>query len=171
VKARVLCLVGSLFFFAGAALAQIPVIEPRPAGTFHSPFNGEKSLSDVEGQAYTNLQMLYDLWQDDLLALAKAKACGSFQDIQRAEQLVAQSAKDFDAALETYIGDWSSQVYGPKGPQHGNSSPGVKEHYERDKKAVMDLLEKNHKSVVKIGECPKTNMHPGGHSGEHPGSG
>ena len=157
------------------AVAQVepapsPAPSPTPNPMFHSPFNGDRRLSDPEGKDYTNLQQLYDFWQDDIAALAKIKKCGSAQDVAAAEALVERSAKAFEDALAQYVIDWSTFNYGTRTPPANGRFylDAWNSRYASDKQAVLDLLQKNYKPFApQTGDCPKPNknMSPGPNGG------
>jgi hypothetical protein len=161
----------SALLFAGvlsvSAVAQVGEPEPSPSPqptTFVSPLNGERRLADPEGKDYTNLQQLYDFWQDDIDALERIRKCGSAQDIARAEELVQKSAQAFQDALQQYIFDWSSMKYPGKPGKNGYSEDFIQKRYDEDKQKVLDALQKNHKPFLpKTNGCPKPNdmVHPG----------
>ncbi len=135
------------------ALAQVPVIDkPQPAGTFQSPFHGERRLDDPEGKDYAKLQQLHDLWADDLRAEGNAGAEGTNNpEWQRAHALVAQSDAAFHAALDQYVEDWSSRRY-PTGfrpsTKPGEQPTEMDRLFAEDRAKVMGVILLHAKSVV-----------------------
>lgn len=136
-----------------AARAQVPVIDkPEPAGTFQSPFNGQRQRDGEEGKAYARLQQLHDLWRDDLRAEG---AAGDYRspEFARLHALVTQSNAAFQAALDQYVEDWSTFRY-PKGFRpvvvpdgYSSKDPATRRFYE-DRAIVMASLLVHEKSVV-----------------------
>jgi hypothetical protein len=154
-----------------------------------SPFSGALlDPTSKEGAAFGNVLNRYHIMKLDEAELQYYKACGSAEDVRRAEQRLKDATDTFNQSLEDYIYGFSAQPgasgfpsLGPLNllgyPQlHGKNEPRTPDQqktFDGVVSAVMAQLAKDDKQEPISAQCPPktTNTLPGPTPGSNPSTG
>lgn len=159
----------SLALVAVPALSSVAFADtPAPVKEkYHSPFNGDKERNPGEageGQDLADLTSLYQALVNAAAAVGRA-ACGTPQQIAKAQADLAAAQAAFEAAEDAYIRNYSNNLYAPVGTvltpkQKDLEKPSM----DADKKKVAEEMNKRVATPPPPAACPPaehTSLPPG----------